>query len=94
MLKVLDRRSETERVIDERIKDILDGSHTVKEIHDVIGLVKARNELRSALKQTGIKSETIFVEVMKFGAVVLILNHEKIGIITSKAFGYVLRGRV
>jgi hypothetical protein len=49
---------------------------------------------KSYEKQRGVSPDTIAIGVVNLIGIILILKHEKIDIVTSKALGFVLKGRV
>lgn len=87
-----DRRNKVERRIDEKIEEFIDQAMTKEEVAEVIGLVKDKNEMLAS-KPRLIKPDTMALIAANLLGIVLIMNFEKANVITSKALGFVMRGR-
>lgn len=92
MKRWLDRRSKVERGIDSKIEGFLEGAQTRADVKELITLVTERNEM-SCVKPR-IKPDTWLIVGGNILGILLILNHERLGVVSSKALGFVLRGRV
>ncbi len=88
-----DKRSKVEREIDERIIKLMDSANTAQEVQSVIALLTAKYEMQ-AIKPRRIKPDTVAVIAANLLGIALILGYEKANVITTKALGFIIRGRV
>ena len=88
-----DKISEMQREIDIHICDLMKEAKTPEEVEGVIELLKKRNEM-VATRPRLIKPDTIALIAANLLGIGLILSYEKLNVITSKALGFVIRGRV
>jgi len=88
-----DKRTEVEKVIDERIQEFAREAKTPKEVLGVIDLIKGKYEML-ATKPHGVKPDTWALIAANILGLVLILNFEKTNILTTKAMNFIVRGRV
>jgi hypothetical protein len=89
---VPDRRSKVEREIDSKIEGLLEEAKSGEEIEQVIDLVKGRHEMLAGKPR--IKPDTWLIVAGNLAGIVLILKHEQLNVISTKALGFILRGRV
>lgn len=86
-----DKRTYLEVVIDEQLTDLVSKATTLEEITDVVELYEKRQKIGDKPK---ISPDTIAIIAGNLLGIGLILSYEKLNVITTKALGFVLRGRV
>lgn len=88
------KKSELEKVIDSILGSMSklepDSDEYGKMASNLEKLLKAKSYEKSKV----ISPDTMLVVIANLIGIVLILKHENVDIITSKALGFVLRGRV
>ena len=88
------KKSELEKVIDSILGSMSklepDSDEYGKMASNLEKLLKAKSYEKSKV----ISPDTMLVVIANLIGIVLILKHEELDIITSKALGFVLRGRV
>ncbi len=94
MKLIFRKRSKLENVIDSILDDMSKLKADSNEYSDMANNLEKLLKAKSYEKQKGISPDTIAIVAGNLIGIVLILKHEKIDIITSKALGFVLRGRV
>lgn len=87
-----DRRTEAERRFDDLLDELANGSTTFEDASDLLKLLKGRKELYE--KKHKVSPDTMAVIAGNLLGILLILGYEKTDIITSKALGFVLKGRI
>lgn len=87
----LDKRTELEKEIDKQISILASEAKTPDEIQGVMDLMSKRQQLGK--KQT-VSPDTLAIVAGNLLGIVLILGYEKANIITTKALGFILKGRV
>jgi hypothetical protein len=87
-----DKRTKVERLMDEQLEQLMDQAKTQKEVAEVLALIERREELKSKKKQ--LSPDTIAVIAGNLLGIILILGYERANVITTKALGFVIRGRV
>lgn len=87
----LDRRSNAEKKFDEKLEMYVECASSLEDLEAVAGLLKDRSELE---KKHRVSPDAIAVVAGNLLGIALILGYEKSNIITTKALGFVLRGRV
>lgn len=91
MIELLKRkRSQTEMEVDRKIEDFALKARTPEELETVIKLMKGRNEAN--IKVQSVKPDTWVLAITNLAGLVLVLNYEKLSVISGKAIGFVLRG--
>jgi hypothetical protein len=85
------KKSEIDKKIDEEILRVLaameqDDNKNTKEYASMVDQVSKLNELRH---KSGISKETLVTIGANLGGIAAILFHERVNVITSKAFGLV-----
>lgn len=93
MLKITkkDKRTELEKEIDKRLDTMVRTAQTPEQIKAVMELMDKRKQLDE--KKT-VSPDTMAVIAGNLLGILLILTYEKANVITTKALGFVLRGRV
>jgi hypothetical protein len=88
------KKSKLESVIDSILDEM--GKHQANsdEYGTMADNLEKLCKAKSYEKQKGVSPDTIAIGVVNLVGIILILKHEKIDIITSKALGFVLKGRV
>jgi NTP pyrophosphatase (non-canonical NTP hydrolase) len=86
-----DKRTELEKEVDKRLDELLKDSMTPEEVGEVIDLM---NKRQSPKEKKAVSPDTMAVVIGNLLGIVMILSYEKANVITSKALGFVLRGRV
>ena len=87
-----DKRTKVERLMDEQLEQLMDQAKTQKEVAEVLALIERREELKSKKKR--LSPDTIAVIAGNLLGIILILGYERANVITTKALGFVIRGRV
>ena len=84
--------------LDEEIDDVLSWLRSAEphtpEYTKMVDNLKKLYEIKNCNRNDKIKPDTIATVGTNLFGIWLILNYEKINIITSKALGFVLKGRV
>ena len=88
------KKSKLEIVIDSILDDMSKVEANSNEYSDMAKNLETILKAKSYEKQKGISPDTIAIVAGNLIGIVLILKHEKVDIITSKALGFILRGRV
>jgi len=91
MLKKWKQRKEQDELVQEHFYTILEEATTNKEISEILTFME---KYRDLTKKTRISPDTLAVVAGNLLGIMLILNHEKMNVITSKALAFVLRGRI
>ena len=88
------QKPKLEKVIDsmlDKMSELEPGSDDYSQMADNLEKLL---KIRSYEKSRGLSPDTVLVVAANIIGIVLILKHEELDIITSKALGFVLRGRV
>jgi len=88
------KKSKLEKVIDSILDDMSKFEANSDEYSDMASNLEKLLKAKSYEKQKGISPDTMVIAAANLIGIVLILKHEKVDIITSKALGFVLKGRV
>lgn len=91
MLKKWKQRKEQDELVQEHFYTMLEEATTNKEISEILTFME---KYRDLTKKTRISPDTLAVVAGNLFGIMLILNHEKMNVITSKALAFVLRGRI
>lgn len=83
--------SDVEKMIDEEILKLAKMANTKKQFEDVMDLLDKRKKLTE--KKT-VSPDTIALILGNLIGIAMVLGYEKANVITSKAFGMVVKGRV
>lgn len=86
-----DRRTDIEKLIDEQIINNVGTVDNLKDLNEVVELYERRQK---AGKKPVVSPDTIAVIAGNLLGIGLILSYEKLNVISTKALGFVLRGRV
>lgn len=86
-----DKRSEAEKSIDTAIETLAENAEQPEEIETVLGLMDKRKKLDT---KDSVSPNTIATVGANLFGIGMILYHEKVHVISSKALGFVLKGRV
>lgn len=91
-----DRRTNLEKQIDRLVNELSHMEVTDEAYSKKLGIVERLEELRGDQQKAkqSISPDTIAIVAGNLLGIILILNYEKIGVVTSKALGFVIRGRV
>ena len=90
----LKKKSKLENAIDSILDDMSKFDANSDEYSDMATNLEKLLKAKSYEEQKNISPDTIALVAANLIGIVLILKHEKVDIITSKALGFVLRGRV
>ncbi len=91
MLKKWKQRKEQDELVQVHFYTMLEEATTNKEISEILTFME---KYRDLTKKTRISPDTLAVVAGNLLGIMLILNHEKMNVITSKALAFVLRGRI
>lgn len=91
-----DKRSEAEKVIDKKIEEFAKAAEKPEEIIDAQRMIRNQEEIQNGRKKTimGLSPETVFTGVVSLVQIAAILKAEDLKVITSKALGFVHKGRL
>lgn len=85
-------KKEMDKLLEQQLESLLREAKTKEDIFEVLSLMKKWKELKENKKQ--ISSDTLLIVLGNLLGIVLILNYEGLGNVTSKALGFVIRGRI
>ena len=88
-LTKLVRRKKLEKIIEEQLRNLAEKAKTPEEIELVIGLREKANATKKSVSM-----DTVLVVLGNLAGILLILNFEKLNVLTSKAIPFVLKGRI
>ncbi len=83
------RRKKLEKIIEEQLRNLAEKAKTPAEIELVIGLREKANAAKKSVSM-----DTVLVVLGNLAGILLILNFEKLNVLTSKAIPFVLKGRI
>ena len=86
------RIKKAEEVIDRHIENLIMDAKTEEEIKTVIALMEKRQNLDKDKKK--LDPNTIAIIAANLLGIGLILSYEKLHVVTTKALGFVIKGRV
>jgi hypothetical protein len=86
-----DKRSDLEKGIDEKIQKLFEEAEKPEQLEEVLKLIKQRQGLNEKKRPS---PDAWLTFAGSLAGICLILWHEKADVITSKAMGWVMRGRV
>ena len=86
-----DRRTDVERKFDEQLEIVLDEVESLDDIAKATLLMERRDALR---KKGKLSPDTKVIVAGNLIGIVLILAYESGHVITTKALGFIIRGRV
>lgn len=86
-----DRRSDVEKKFDEQLKLRLEEAESLEDISEALSIMERQRELGNKRR---ISPDTIAIVAGNLIGIVIILGFERGHIITTKALGFILRGRV
>jgi hypothetical protein len=89
-----DKRSVVEKVMDEKLEKLCKDAQTKEEVHEAIGSVDRWQDIKAKKHKMPVSWETIAIIAGNLLGIALILNHERVNVVTSKALGFVMKGRV
>ena len=84
-----DKRTENEKKVDETIQKLVEEADTPEKVKAVLELLEKRRKPKK-----GVSADTVAIIAANLLGIVLILSHEKLNVISTKALGFVMRGRV
>lgn len=87
----LDRRTKVEKLIDEEIIKLLESADSHADIIEIMDLYERRQK---AAKKPTVSSDTIAMIAGNLLGIGLIMGFERAHVISTKALGFVLKGRV
>lgn len=83
-----DKRTKTEKFIDEQIETLASRTDTSEDVDDVLELMKKRQDLN---KKDHVSKETLALGAFNIGGILLILNYERFSVVASKALPLLLK---
>lgn len=89
-----DKRTNLDKEIDSIIEVLNKTQPASDEYKTISANLKTLYEAKAAIKNKNISADVLANIAGNLIGLVLILNYEKIGVITSKALGFVIRNRV
>ena len=89
-----DKRTNLEKEIDSVLEKMSSLDPDSKEYSDMMNNLGKLFDAKSKEKDRKISPDTIVIVACSLLEIVLMLNFEKTGVITSKALGFVIKGRV
>lgn len=91
-----DKRSEAEKVIDDKVLVYANSATKADEILNAQRMIKNQEEIQNGKKKTilGLPPETIFTGMISLIQIGAILKAEDIRAVTSKALSFVHKGRL
>lgn len=92
-----DKRTEIEKEIDECVKALRGMDVSTDDYNDQIEVLEKLTSLSDKMKKTNkdkVSKDTITIVAGNLAGIALIIWHEKANVITTKALGFVLKGRV
>ncbi len=89
-----DRRSKLEKEIDLILDEMRGIEATTSEYLIRLNNLERLHKMNNEIKNRKVKPDTIAIVMTNLIGIGMILGYERVNIITSKALGFVLRGRV
>lgn len=89
-----DRRSKLEKEIDLILDEMRGIEATTSEYLIRLDNLERLHKMHNEIKNRKVKPDTIAIVMTNLIGIGMILGYERVNIITSKALGFVLRGRV
>lgn len=89
-----DRRSKLEKEIDLILDEMRGIEATTSEYLIRLDNLERLHKMNNEIKNRKVKPDTIAIVMTNLIGIGMILGYERVNIITSKALGFVLRGRV
>lgn len=89
-----DKRTDIEREMDSLISELHECEVISKEYSLILDRVERLNKIRLSDKGNSISPDTLVVVGGNLAGILLILGYERVNIITTKALGFVIKGRV
>jgi hypothetical protein len=85
------KQSELDKEIDRQLCVLLEQAESPEQIKEAIDLI---NQRKPAKEKKTVSPDTLAIVIGNLAGIILILGYEKANVITSKALGFVIRGRV
>jgi len=89
-----DRRSKLEKEIDLILDEMRGIEATTSEYLIRLNNLERLHKMNNEIKNRKVKPDTIAIVMTNLIGIGMILGYERVNIITSKALGFVLKGRV
>lgn len=89
--KQQDKRTELEKEVDKAVSDLVKSAEKADDVEKAVRVACEWEKSRN--KKPRISPDTIAMIAANLVGIVLILGYEKADVITSKALGFVMRGR-
>lgn len=90
--KVKQRFQKKEDLVLAHLNVLLEEAKDYQDMNQIILLMERYEEIRK--KKPHIDPNTLLVVAGNLVGIIMVLNFEKLGVISGKAFGMILRGRV
>jgi hypothetical protein len=93
-MKIIDKwreRKKLEKMVTTRLEELLEVAETPEEVAAVLALKEQANQ---AKKKSWISPDTVVLAACNLLGILLILNFEKIDVVSSKALGFVTRPKI
>ena len=81
---------ELERILDSKLTEMLETAENQKDFEEIMDII----ERKANLCKSKIDPNTVAIIAGNLAGIMLILNFEKLNVVTSKALSFVLKGRV
>ena len=88
------KKSHVDREIDAIYEQMHELSHESEEYLRALDVIQDLQRIKEVEKRFKVSPDTAAVILGNFALALLILNYEKAGVVTSKAFGFIVKGRV
>lgn len=91
-----DKRSEAEKIIDEKIDAYAKAANGPDEIMNAQRMIRNREEIENGKRKTilGLPPETVFTGAVSLVQIGAIIKAEELKVLTSKALSFVHKGRL
>lgn len=86
-----DKRTELEREVDKAVSDLIRSAEKADEIERAVKVASEWESNRRKIPK--LSPDTVALIAANLVGIILILGYEKADVITSKALGFILRGR-
>jgi len=94
MITKRDKRTTLEKEIDEVIKTLSELPKDSEEYTNIVANLEVLYKAKSNEKISCVSPDTVAVVVGNLMGILIILGYEKANVITTKALGFVMKGRV
>lgn len=91
-----EERNHAEKVTRKKVDAYADQAETIEELKTAQDLCDRQVRIESGIKKTilGLSPDTIASIIAQFGGILLVTKAEEVKVLTSKALGFVHKGRL